>query len=213
MPHRSEQDLRLSTAGSRSRCRLVGALGVVAVLSIAAGCTDRGVLSPDAALPEAHGGPLLTTYDSSTRQLGVSVVSNVNKFGTEGGYTVHSSVTGGSGPYMYVWYLSRSWDEGGDFQFYDSGWGKDSIQFYVYPDDMKIVVMLSVGDSQVPVWAGDAERTFLGPAAVHAGDGGTPPCENYDPGVRFDDGVDHDLDHTGKWYLDVCTRTHIYDAK
>lgn len=193
---------------------VVRTLGMCWVLlsCIAVGaCADAAVTEPAAVAAPASSGPSLTTYDATTKTLGTTITSGVNKYRTEGGYQVGSTVTGGTGPYYYIWYIARSSSGGAsDFQLYDKGWGMTGIDFYVYPDDMQIIIKLSVGDSQVPTWTGNYSRSFLGPAAVTVAPAGCQPAG--DPGApHFDNFTAPDFQHKSTYYNEVCGWTRVYD--
>src|SRR4051812_30394476 len=71
--------------------------------------------------------PAFSTYDASTRTLGVSLNVGPSRWvGTE--YrTVSASVSGGNGTYYYEWYVQSCYPDYCDDQYlYDYGWGVSS---------------------------------------------------------------------------------------
>jgi hypothetical protein len=73
---------------------------------------------------------------------------------------------------------------------------------------MQIIIKLSVGDSQLPTWTGNYQRSFLGPSAVHANT--SIPCSyDTDPGAYDPYAYFHD-EAGSAYYHNLCDWSRVY---
>ena len=179
---------------------------VVVGLSGTTACQTDLATTPDAARlqPTAR----LTTYDASTRTLGVTI-GNTYRFTADTYRTLTSSLVGGNGTYYYKWFIQPCFGTYCDDQYlWDEGWGMSSVNLHLTADMSWVKVSLEVFDSPDLPYSGSTGATIIGPAPQNTG-------ANFKCELGFDDYPIHDYDPTTRTYIgyyrDGCTGARVYD--
>jgi len=196
---------------------LLGAAGVVGV-----GCTTD-LVQPDARLHATDAGVTHSTYDPSTRTLGLYIAGGGSRLSPAGYYKVwRDGVEGGVGPYTSYWYGKLCYQDGycSDMDLWSVTTG-DTLTVYVPPDMVTMDLELEVGDSSPDsTWTGQYHKRMLGPVSVtptptYYCTGGDDASIGFPFGAFPPDPVHDSTDATGlgHYRVNVCTRGDVWQKR
>jgi hypothetical protein len=200
----------------KRRSRLIPwAVGLIALLT-AVSCGEQPV-QPMHELSAKELQPHFTTYNPSTKTLGVSIFGSgkIEHEGADSSYKYKGVFTGGVRPFHMYWFVELCYTDGFCTGRHGAGSGEnvDSVNIFIPSDAKWLKVLLYVGDAQSPSFTGNSTKTIIGPASDVTGLFGTciedPPTLMGDTYFPFINPVPPDPIHQDSiYYYTSCGLGH-----